>query len=124
MNRRRGIALTLVAAGLATAVLAGGAFSADQAVTPVKVTVTMTDFKFKLSVRSVPRGRPVVFTVVNKGRSAHDFDFTTPRKGTPYVVPGKKTTMRVTFTKKGRFRYICTVPRHVQLGMSGYLPVK
>jgi uncharacterized cupredoxin-like copper-binding protein len=131
MNRRRGIALTLLAASAVAAVLAVNAFAADQATTPVKVTVTMTDFKFKLTntatkklVRSVPRGRPVVFTVVNKGRSVHDFDFTSPRKGTPYIDPGAKKTLRVTFSSKGLRRYICTVPRHVQLGMSGNLRVK
>jgi uncharacterized cupredoxin-like copper-binding protein len=130
MKLRPGMAPMLLVIGLALAGLlavagvAHSAFSTDQAVTPVKVRVSMTDYKFALSTKSVPRGKPVVFTITNRGRSPHDFDFTTLNKGTPVIQPGKRTTLRVTFRKKGRFRYICTVPRHVQFGMAGYFVVK
>ena len=59
----------------------------QQMATPVKVTVTMTDFKFKLSKASVPRNTPIVFTVINKGPSPHDF-----------ALPGKKTPVKPSST--------------------------
>jgi uncharacterized cupredoxin-like copper-binding protein len=122
MHRRIALTTGLVAAGVAAAVVAGAAGAADQAAAPVKVTVTMTDFKFKLSVKSVPSGRPVVFTVLNKGRSPHDFDVRST-KGTAIILPGRKTTQRATFARAGSFRYVCTVPRHAQFGMVGNLRV-
>lgn len=115
------LAIVLASALAVTAVVASGAFAQKQ-VTPVTVTVTMTEFRFKLSRTTVPKGRPIVFKVFNKGRSAHDFDF--PSKGTPFIAPTKSFVLRLTFSKGGIFRYICTVPRHVQLGMAGKLTVK
>jgi uncharacterized cupredoxin-like copper-binding protein len=127
MHRRIALVGVLVAAaGVSVVGLArGGSASADgqQAVKPVKVTVTMTDFRFKLSTKTVPRNRPVVFTVINKGPSAHDFDVS-GTKGTRIIEDGARTTQRVTFKKAGRFRYVCTVPRHIQFGMFGNLTVK
>jgi plastocyanin len=122
MHRRIGLVLALIAAGVAAVALTGVAGAADQA-TPVKVTVTMTDFKFKLSKTTVPKGTPVVFTVVNKGPSPHDFDIS-GTKGTPVILAGNRSTQRVTFKKAGAFRYVCTVPRHAQFGMTGNLKVK
>jgi plastocyanin len=122
MHRRTALLLALLVAGVAAIALAGVAGAAKQA-TPVKVTVTMTDFKFKLSKTSVPKGTPVVFTVVNKGPSPHDFDVS-GTKGTPVILATKRTTQRVTFKKAGKVRYVCTVPRHAQFGMTGNLTVK
>jgi uncharacterized cupredoxin-like copper-binding protein len=119
--------LVAVTAGLVA--FAGGAGAAPKAVAspklvaPLKVTVTMTDFKFKLSKLTVPKGKPVVFTVINKGPSPHDFDVS-GTKGTPIIAAGKRVTQKVTFKKAGKFRYVCTVPRHAQFGMAGNLTVK
>ncbi len=41
----------------------------------------------------------------------------TSRRGRPHK-------FKVTFKKAGEFRFICTVPRHVQFGMAGYFKVK
>jgi uncharacterized cupredoxin-like copper-binding protein len=90
----------------------------------VTIKVTTVDFKFKLSKTTVPKGSTVIFKVVNKGNSPHDFDFPTLRKGTPYIAPGKTASYKVKFTKSGSFRFVCTVPRHVELGMVGKLKVK
>ena len=91
--------------------------------TPIKVTVTMTDFKFKLSRTSVPKNTPITFVVINKGPSPHDFDVA-PTKGTPVIQVGARTTQKVTFKRAGKMRYICTVPRHASFGMVGNLTVK
>jgi plastocyanin len=129
MHRRIALALALLAGGVATFALAGGAGGAGKATplqanaTPLKVTVRMTDFKFRLSTTTVRKGRPVVFTVINRGPSPHDFDIA-GTKGTPVIFAGKRTTQRVTFRKAGLFRYVCTVPRHAQFGMTGRLRVR
>src|SRR5713226_727111 len=57
------------------------------------VTVTATEFKFKLSKTSVPHGS-VTFTVVNKGKLAHDFKIS--GKKTPLIKPGKSAKLTVT----------------------------
>ena len=121
MHRRLALIPALLAAVVGAAVVAQAA-GAGQAATPMKVTVTMTDFKFKLSKTSVPSGRPIVFTVINRGASPHDFDLTGTR-GTPIIQPGRRTTQRVTFRRAASVRYVCTVPRHAQFGMVGRLKV-
>jgi len=84
------------------------------------VTVTATEFKFKLSKTSVPHGS-VTFTVVNKGKLAHDFKIS--GKKTPLIKPGKSAKLTVTL-KAGKIAYLCTVAGHAAAGMKGKLTVK
>ena len=63
----------------------------------------------------------MVFTVVNKGKISHDFKIA--GKKTPTLNPGKMATLRVMFTKKGRFPYLCTLPGHASAGMKGVFSV-
>jgi uncharacterized cupredoxin-like copper-binding protein len=85
-----------------------------------KVSVTMTEFKFKLSRTSVLQGT-VVFTIKNAGKIGHNFKIN--GKVTKLVAPGKSTTLTVKFAKKGKFAYLCTVQGHAKLGMKGTLGV-
>jgi nitrite reductase (NO-forming) len=39
------------------------------------------------------------------------------------ISPGKTTSVTVTFTKKGTYEYLCTVPGHAAAGMKGDLKV-
>lgn len=110
-------------AAVAMLALAGVASARKDVVAPLKVTVTMSDFKFALSTKTVPRNRAVRFLVINKGPSPHDFDIK-GKKGTPVILKGKRTSVTITFSKPGRYLYICTVPRHAQYGMTGRLTVK
>ncbi len=84
------------------------------------VAVTATEFKFKLSRLSVPVG-PVTFTVKNKGKIAHDFKIL--GKKTPTLAPGKSYKLTVTFTKKGRYNFLCTLLGHAGAGMRGTFSV-
>ena len=108
--RRIAITLAVVAAS-AAALAASGVFAAPNATNAaVTVNVTASDFKFKLSKLSVPKGSVVTFKVVNKGNTAHDFDFASGVKGgTPYLAPGKTKSFKITFKKKGFYEYLCTV---------------
>ena len=101
-------------------VVAAPAFGARTHATGTAVTVTATEFHFKLSKTSVPHGS-VTFTVVNKGKLSHDFKIA--GKKTPLIKPGKTAKLTVTL-KKGKSAYLCTVPGHAAAGMKGTLTVK
>lgn len=116
------IALTIAALALAAPTAASAA--ATKAKAPKAKTTTISviavDFKFKLSKQSAAAGR-ISFHVVNHGKTAHDFSI--DKKKTPLLKPGKSATLTVTL-KKGRYRYLCTVPGHAELGMKGVFIVK
>ena len=84
------------------------------------MTVAATDFKFTLSKRNVPTGT-VIFTVTNKGKISHDFKIA--GKKTPLLSPGHSATLRVTFSKKGRYPYLSTVSGQAAAGMKGVFSV-
>jgi uncharacterized cupredoxin-like copper-binding protein len=109
------VATVIMLGTMSATALAARSHSAAKA-----VTVTMSEFKFKLSAASVPHGA-VVFTVVNKGALAHDFKIA--GKKTPLIKPGKSAKLSVTL-KAGKLAYICSVAGHAAAGMKGTLTVK
>jgi uncharacterized cupredoxin-like copper-binding protein len=87
------------------------------------VTVTMTDFHFKLvPTTGIKHGVKVTFKVVNKGAALHNFDIQKV-KASKVIPAGKTTSFTVTFKKAGKYQFICDVPRHAELGMAGTLKV-
>jgi plastocyanin len=112
----------MAAAGLC---LAAGAtvLAPAHAASVQRVTVKMSEYRFRLSTNTVHRGT-VIFTILNKGQLQHDFSIQKLQKVSSLVQPGQKTTMRVTFRKTGTYYYLCTVGAHVQYGMFGNLHVK
>ncbi len=114
----RSIFLSLCLAA-AACVVAAAAWSAKK---PASVTVTMTEYHFKLSATRVHAGT-VVFHVVNKGKLPHIFEIQKLQKVTPLVQPGGKAVLRVTIRKPGTYYYLCPVGAHVQYGMWGNLHV-
>jgi uncharacterized cupredoxin-like copper-binding protein len=116
------LAVTVVAVA---GILAQAALSAPSAAkAAVTVNVTAVEFKFKLSKLSVPKGSVVTFKITNRGNSPHDFDIPTLKKGTAYLAPGKSASFKLIASKSGRFRFVCTVPRHAELGMTGNFIVR
>ena len=116
--KARSLMLALVAAAVAllyTPVASPNA-SAQQSTT---VTVTMKEFKFTLSRKTVPHG-PVVFKLVNKGTLGHDFKIA--GKKSKLVAKGRTRLFTVILTK-GTKAYLCTVPGHATAGMKGTLKV-
>lgn len=110
---------------VAVTALAGSALVSPALAGPVHrtasaVTVTATEFKFKLSATKVKAG-VVVFTLVNRGQLPHDFKI--GGKKTPLVPPGKRARLTVKL-KAGKAPYLCTVPGHAAAGMKGTLTVK
>jgi len=101
-------------------VVAGPSVAARAHATGTAVTVTATEFHFKLSKTSVQHGS-VTFTLKNAGKLGHDFKI--GGKKTPVIKPGKSAKLTVTL-KAGKQAYSCTVPGHAAAGMKGSLKVK
>jgi plastocyanin len=114
---------------IAAAVLGVGLFATSASAAPNasanKITVTMLDFKFKLAKPAVLKtGVKYTVTQINKGAAPHNFDIQGVKPAGKVIGPGKSQTFTITFKKKGKFQYVCDVPRHAELGMVGFLTVK
>jgi uncharacterized cupredoxin-like copper-binding protein len=114
------VSLFVAALVAVVGVVAGPSLAARSHSAGTAVTVTATEFKFKLSKTSVPHGS-VTFTVKNAGHVGHDFKI--GGKKTPVIAPGKSAKLTVTL-KAGKQAYLCTVPGHAAAGMKGKLTVK
>jgi uncharacterized cupredoxin-like copper-binding protein len=84
------------------------------------VKVTAKDLSFTLSAKSAKRG-VVVFKVTNAGALKHDFQI--KGRKTKLLSHGQSDTLRVTFLKKGKFPYKCTVSGHAAAGMKGVFTI-
>lgn len=114
------VSLFVAALVAVVGVVAGPSLAARSHSSGTAVTVTATEFKFKLSKTSVKAGT-VTFTVKNAGHIGHDFKI--GGKKTPVIASGKSAKLTVTL-KKGKQTYLCTVPGHAAAGMKGKLTVK
>jgi uncharacterized cupredoxin-like copper-binding protein len=113
---KRIVALVGVLAVAAAALFAVVAYGGGSSATATTVKVTAKDsFRFVLSRKSAPHGK-VIFKVTNKGRLRHDFKIA--RKKTKLLKHNQTATLTVTL-KKGKYKYVCTVPGHAAAGMRG-----
>jgi uncharacterized cupredoxin-like copper-binding protein len=94
--------------------------SRPEATTTVRVTTG--EMFFRLSKRTLPRPGRVTFVVTNGGDAAHDFRIN--GKKTPLIRPRTTARLTVTFRKKGRYPYVCTVPGHAAAGMKGVFTIR
>jgi plastocyanin len=122
--RLRLISLVALIAALAVSGIAVASSSTSKITTPLKITVTLRDYSFSWSRNWAPVGRTVIFTVKNAGTVQHNVDFTSLNKRSAIISPGTKTTLKITFKKKGTIQIVCDVPRHIQLGMVSSFRVK
>lgn len=84
-----------------------------------RITVTAgrpMELRFRLSSMSAPKGL-VIFTVTNVGALDHDFKI--KGKKTRVLSSGERSTLQVTFTRSGRYQFLCTIPGHAAAGMKG-----
>jgi uncharacterized cupredoxin-like copper-binding protein len=113
---KRIVSLVGVVAVAVAALFAVGAYGGGSSATATTVKVTAKDtFRFVLSRKSAPHGK-VTFKVTNKGRLKHDFKIA--GKKTKLLGHNKTATLTVTL-KKGKHKYLCTVPGHAAAGMRG-----
>jgi uncharacterized cupredoxin-like copper-binding protein len=98
------------------------AASSSQSASVTTIKVKAGEFFFRLSKRSIAKPGTVKFVVTNVGHVLHDFKI--HGKATRLLQPGKTAKLTVRFTKKGRFRYLCTVPGHASAGMRGTFTIR
>jgi len=80
-----------------------------------------SELKFTLSKKSSAKGL-VTFKITNKGALEHDFKIA--GKVTKKLKAGKTATLKITFKKAGKFKYLCTLPGHAAAGMRGTFVVR
>jgi alcohol dehydrogenase (cytochrome c) len=95
--------------------------SAPSSAKRTTVQVKGGEFFFRLSTKSAKKPGKVTFVFENIGHVLHDFKIN--GKKTPLIQPGKTAKLVVTFKKKGKYRYLCTVPGHAEAGMKGVFTV-
>ena len=120
---RTRIGLLAALAAFAALALAAGADAHATAARTTTVTVTQgkpSEFHFTLSKKSAVHGT-VVFKVTNKGLLPHDFKIAGHKS--KLLSPGQSQTLKITFTKKGSYPYLCTVTGHAAAGMKGTFKV-
>ena len=102
---------------------AGTGQQATSAKTKTKaINVSGKEFSFKLSAKSIAKPGQVRFNFKNVGHVVHNFKI--DGKKTANIQPGGKSSITVSFKKKGTFRYICTEPGHAAAGMKGVFTVR
>jgi uncharacterized cupredoxin-like copper-binding protein len=115
---RIALVLTAVAAVLAVFTAPAGA---QPKTLRTSVTVAASEFKFVLNKKSAGRGI-VTFKVTNTGALQHDFEIS--GRKTKLLSHGQSATLRVTFLRKGKYPYKCTVAGHAAAGMKGVFTIK
>jgi uncharacterized cupredoxin-like copper-binding protein len=90
--------------------------------TATTVQVKGGEFFFRLSTKSAAKPGTVTFFFKNIGHVLHDFKIN--GKHTSQIQPGKTAKLIVTFKKKGKYPYLCTVPGHAEAGMKGVFTVR
>jgi uncharacterized cupredoxin-like copper-binding protein len=80
------------------------------------------EFFFRLSSKTLRKPGKVTFVFKNIGHVQHDFKIN--GKKTPLISPGKTVRLVVTFKKKKKYPFLCTVPGHAAAGMKGTFTVR
>jgi plastocyanin len=119
------IALLVAAAVVGVGLVATTASARTHAPAANTIKVVMSDYKFKITKPAVLKtGVKYKITQINKGAAPHNFDIQGVKPAGKIIVPGKSQTFTISFKKKGKYQYVCDVPRHAELGMAGFLTVK
>jgi uncharacterized cupredoxin-like copper-binding protein len=113
---------TVVIAALALVQLASARTDRPTTATATTIQVKGGEFFFRLSKKSIAKPGKVTFVFKNVGHVQHDLKIN--RKVTPLLRPGKTARLVVTFKKKGKYPYLCTVPGHAAAGMKGVFTVR
>ena len=89
-----------------------------------KLAVTGVDFKFEPNTLTVSAGRPTVVTFDNRGTQPHTFTIEGGPKFELQADPGGSRSGTLPALKPGTYQFICSIPGHAQLGMTGTLTVR
>jgi Uncharacterized copper-binding protein len=114
------LALVAACAPLLWALPAGAHRSSVRATTGTVAAGKPSEFHFTLSKKTFVHGT-VTFKVTNRGALPHDFKVNGHK--TRLLSPGQSQNLKVTFTKKGSYPFLCTVTGHAAAGMKGNVKV-
>ena len=110
MHRSAGLATVVAVVVLLTA-CAPGYTAPDEVADGVPVhVVSMTEFAFTPDTLVVEAGSRVTLRLVNEGTIEHDLDHT-------FVDPGETADLTIPIPE-GTHEMICTIPGHLEAGMS------
>jgi plastocyanin len=90
-------------------------------------TVTLDDYLIRPQRLSVPGGRRLTVTVVNRGRLGHTFRLRSTNHTVlklTTIAPGASKTSRPFKLAPGSYTMFCALANHEELGMSGTLIVR
>jgi uncharacterized cupredoxin-like copper-binding protein len=119
---RTTIASISVAGLVAVGAPAGAASShaTHRATRATTIKVSTHNSRYVLSAKTAPRG-VVIFKVTNPASQPHDFHI--KGRTTRLLRTGQSATLRVTFTRKGRYPYKDTFDHHAQFGCRGVFTI-
>ncbi len=83
--------------------------------------VSLQDYRIVPNALSAKAGA-VTFTVHNDGQSPHDFVIRDQNVRTKKLDPGQRESV-TTSLKAGTYTFICSIPGHESLGMTGTLTI-
>ncbi len=116
----------LVTAALVAA--CGGAKPAAPAagIEPLRVSVTLKDFRFEPKEITAVKGQKIILTLKNTGERDHDLVLQGPYNGmkSQHIQNGQETTLEFVADQVGTFEFICDLKGHKDRGMVGTLVVK
>jgi nitrite reductase (NO-forming) len=84
------------------------------------VQVSMVEFGLSFSSSTIPSGN-VTFVLTDTGSVTHDLDIQGVQVG-PFLNPGQSASITVNLQAGHVYTYLCDVPGHAQLGMTGSFP--
>ena len=87
------------------------------------INIVTNDFSISIDESQAEAGR-VTFLVQNNGSMPHDFAIrgNGVEQKTPMIQSGESATLTADL-EPGTYTYVCTIPGHDQLGMSGTLVI-
>lgn len=115
----RGLMATLLVLAIGSAGCSGGAGRV-----PGPAEIVLEDLHFVPNRIDAKVGVPLTIRLVNKGSERHDLAFESlhmPGLGgvESILEPGETRTITLVFDQTGTHAFICTLPGHAALGMTG-----
>ena len=81
-------------------------------------------FQFEPSTLEVASGTEVVLTLENMGRMSHNLHVPAFGVQTRTIAPNESDTVRFVADEPGTIEFLCEVPGHAAVGMTGTLEIR
>lgn len=89
----------------------------------VRIVVTAHDHRYDPALITVRPNQRVIIDFRNAGKDQHNLTFETLSYRTPTIAPGQSAQVSLVTPQPGRYGFYCSVDRHKELGMIGWLMV-